>query len=644
MTQTRDNATPPDEFEALRLDLKGLGRIYLSTWPYIYAQLRHFLALLALNLGMIGFATAFGFMSFDILWDSVGSREPLSQAQAAVMFVPEADFVAVATLTESARMEILFRFLIVSAVIIILTTSAFTLISVYKTWILQRVNQALRVDMVRNAEELSLRFHATTSAGDGIYRVFQDSAMVTAVVDNVVVQPIIALITLMLQLAIAVLFSPWFAFLLCVASGVVISLAIWYTPRLRTWSQAARRSNAVLFTRVQETFQSIQAIKAYQFERTNLVRFEQESQLALDNAFGLRRDFAIVKVVASFLLAVTLFATDYIATQFVLRDDMVFGASLLVLFGMTVTRWTVAAHQARRGAVAAFTFSFENLVRLWCFAQDMAVGLGRAFWLLSQQPEVRDPIDPNAFPEAVDRVTFESVRFGYEPRRPVLNGFDLTARVGQVTALVGTSGAGKSTAMALLLRLFDPDEGSVQINGISLSRLQINEIRSAVAIALQENVLFPISIADNLRYTAPNATDEEIRDAAAVACALEFIDELPNGFETELGIGGALLSVGQKQRLSIARTLTRNAPILILDEPTSSLDAETEERLLANLKIWAQERVVFVITHRISTIKDVDHIAFLAEGKVVEAGSHEELMNQSGYYADFVASAEVIHV
>jgi len=273
----------------------------------------------------------------------------------------------------------------------------------------------------------------------------------------------------------------------------------------------------------------------------------------------------------------------------------------------------------------------------------MAVGLGRAFWLLSQQPEVRDPADPTAFPEAVESVKFESVRFGYEPKRSVLDGFDLDAHVGEVTALVGTSGAGKSTAMALLLRLFDPDVGSVQINGISLSKMRVNEIRSAVAIALQENVLFPISIADNLRYTAPNATDDEIREAAAIACALEFIEALPNGFETELGVGGALLSVGQKQRLSIARTLSRNAPILILDEPTSSLDAETEQRLLANLKDWAQGRVVFVITHRMSTIKDVDHIAFLANGKVVEAGTHEELMDRHGHYADFVASAEATH-
>ena len=644
MNQTRESATPPDEFEALRLDLKGLGRIYLSTWPYILAQLRHFLALLALNLGMIGFATAVGFMSFDILWDSVGSSEPLSRAQATVMFLPDSVYVDVESLSENERFEILFRFLIVSAIIIVLTTSSFTLISIYKTWILQRVNQALRVDMVRNAEELSLRFHATASAGDGIYRVFQDSAMVTAVVDNVVVQPIIALLTLALQLTIASLFSPWFAFLLCIASATILTMTVWYTPRLRTWSQAARRSNAALFARVQETFQSIHAIKAYGFEETNLLRFERESSIALNNAFALRRDFAVVKVVASFLLAITLFTTDFIATQFVLTDEVVFGASLLALFGLTVTRWTVAAHQARRGAIYAFTFNFEHLVRLWCFAQDMAVGLGRAFWLLAQQPEVRDPTDPVTFPASIQSVNFDGVGFGYEPDKLVLDGFDLTAHVGQVTALVGASGTGKSTAMSLLLRLFDPDAGSVQINGISLSQMRVCDIRSAVAIALQENVLFPISVAENLRYTTPHATDEEIREAATVACALDFINTLPNGFDTELGIDGALLSVGQKQRLSIARTLTRNAPILVLDEPTASLDAETEQQVLSNLKEWAADRVVIVITHRMSTIRDVDYIALLEDGKVVEAGSHDELINRGGRYADFVTSAELDHV
>ena len=640
MTDAVDTFAPPSEFDALRLDLKGLGRIYIATWPYIFAQIWHFLALLTLNLALLGFGTAVGFLGFDILMDSVGRAEPLSHMQATVMRLPDAGYVDVAALSEAARMEILFRFVIVSAVIIVTTTSTFTVLAMYKVWILQRVNQDLRVAMVKNAEELSLRFHSGTSAGDGIYRVFQDSAMVTAVVDHVVVQPVIAVSMISMQLAVATLFSPWFAFLMFTASVVIVVLAVWYTPRLRTWSQAARRANAQLFTRVQETFQGIQAIKAYAFEDANLARFRTDSVRALDTAFALRRDFAVLKVAVSYLLALVLFATDYIATRFVLAEDAVFGASLLVVFGMSVTRWTVAAHQARRSRVDAFSHHFEDLVRVWCFAQDMAVGLDRAFWLLEQRPEVRDPAEPVRFPTVREGVRFRGVVFGYVPDAPVLNGFELTARIGEVTALVGESGAGKSTAMALLLRLFDPDAGRISIDGVDLRSVRVADLRGNVAIALQENVLFPTTIAENLRYATPGATDAEIREAAEVACATEFIDRLPDGFETELGVGGALLSTGQKQRLSIARALVRDAPVLILDEPTASLDADTERQVLANLKNWARGRVVIVITHRLSTIRDADRIALLADGNVAESGTHDDLMARPGRYRDFANAAE----
>ena len=639
VAQSVSNA-PPSELDAVRLDFKGLGRIFLACWPYIFAQLRHFLALLALHLGLVGFGTAVGFFGVDVLWDSVGRGEPLSAAQAGLMWLPDADYVAVEALTETARLEVVFRFLIVSAVVIIATTTAFTLVAMYKVWILQRVNQELRVAMVRNAEELSLRFHARAPAGDGIYRVFQDSAMVTAVVDNVVVQPIIAIATLATQLAVATLFSPWFAVLLLLASVVVVGLAAGYTPRLRTWSQAARRANAALFTRVQETFQAIQAIKAYGFENANLARFRDESNMALDTAFALRRDFAVLKVAVSYLLALLLFATDYLATRFVLAEGAVFGASLLVLLGMSVTRWTVAAHQARRGTVEGFSFHFESLVRAWCFAQDMAVGLGRAFWLLAQQPEVRDPADPLPFPALGQGVRMRGVRFGYGPESRVLDGLDFTARRGEVTALVGASGAGKSTVLGLLLRLFDPAAGEVAIGGVDVKRLRVAELRARVSIALQENVLFPVSIADNLRYATPVASDAELRKAAEIACAAEFIDALPEGYATELGVGGALISTGQKQRLSIARALVKNAPILLLDEPTASLDADTERRVLANLKDWAAGRVVVLVTHRLSTLRDADRIAFLADGKVVESGTHDELLRRRGRYHAFATAKE----
>lgn len=626
-----------------KLDFAGLRRIYVATWPYILPQIGHFLALLALNLALLGFGTAVAFLGFDVLMDSVGRAEPLSQMQADVMLLPASGYVGVEPLTESARLEVLFRFLVVSAAIIVITTSSFTLLAMYKVWILQRVNQDLRVTMVRNAEELSLRFHTRTSAGDGIYRVFQDSAMVTAVVDHVVVQPVIAIAMMSLQIAVATLFSPYFAFLMLLAGVSVVVLALAVTPRLHRWSDAARRANAELLGRVQETFQGIQAIKAYGFEDASLARFRSQSGAALDTAFALRRDFATLKVAVSYLLALLLFVTDYLATRFVLEESAVFGASLLVLFGMSVTQWTVAVHQARRSRVGVFALHFEELVRVWCLAQDMAVGLGRAFWLLAQQPEVRDPAEPAPFPSVREGVRFRGVHFGHDPETPVLRGFEFEARSGEVTALVGESGAGKSTAMALLLRLFDPDEGSVAIDGVDLRSVRVADLRRHVAIALQENVLFPTTIADNLRFASPAATEAQIREAADIACATPFIEELPHRFETLLGVGGALLSTGQKQRLSIARALVRDAPVLVLDEPTASLDANTERQVVANLRKWAAGRVVIIVTHRLSTIRTADRIALLADGAVAEHGTHNELMAREGRYRDFVIAQEHTH-
>ena len=620
----------------LRLNASGLVRIYLSTWPYIFAELKHFIALLGMTLAMISFGTAVAFLGFDVLWDSVGQGARLSSAQASIMLLPEPGYVDTDKLTKAARQTVLTRFLILTAVIVVVTTTVAIVIQMYKAWILQRVNQRLRTRMVANAEELSLRFHSKSSAGDAIYRVFQDSAMVTAVVDNVVVVPVIGLTTLTMQLAIASLFSPWFGSLLLIGIVACVVLLIAITPRLRALSRAARQASATLFTRVQETFQSIQAIKAYGFETPNYDRFQSESTQAIDTAFSLRREFAMVKVCTAYILVLVLFVTDYIATRYVLEGDVVFGASLLVLFGLSVTAWTVAAHQARRGSVEAFKSTFEDLIRVWCLAQDMAVGLGRAFWLLDLEPEVTDAENPEPFPDVHQGVSFHNVTFGYRPESPVLQEVNLTARVGEVIALVGPSGSGKSTLVSMLLRLFDPDSGYIKIDEADIRSVKIEALRKNVAIALQENTLFPVSIEDNLRYAAPDVSDSQLHSSVKIACA-EFIEELPQGYQTELGVGGALLSTGQKQRLSIARALVRNTPILILDEPTASLDAQTERRVLSNLRIWAKEKIVFIVTHRPSTIRDADRVVFLKNGRITETGTHEELLSQGGDYQRFAS-------
>ena len=619
----------------IKLDFRGLCYIYLSTWPYILAEIKHFTALLIMTLCLIGFGTAIAFLGIDVLWDSVGRGETLSTGQAKILFLPADLYTNIKPLTESARQIVLVRFLILTGIFVVITSTFNVAIRLYKVWILQRVNQSLRTRMVSNAEELSLRSDSKASTGDAIYRVFQDSAMVTAVVENIVVVPVIGIVTLAVQLIIASLFSPWFGFLFFVGVALCMVILGIITPRLQSLSLGARQASSSLFTRVQETFQSIQAIKTYGFENENYNRFFLESKTAIDTAFDLRRNFAFVKVACGYTLILVLFTTDYIATQYVLDGSTVFGASLLVIFGLSVTTWTVAAHQARAGSLMMSKVTVEDLIRVWCLAQDMSVGLNRAFWLLAIEPEVKDAENPQPFPVLQHGVSFHNVSFGYNHELKVLKNINLNIEVGEVIAVVGPSGSGKSTLASMLLRLFDPDEGSICIDNKDIRSIKINTLRRNIATALQENILFPVSIEENLRYAAPSISQSEIQSATKLACA-EFISELPNGYKTELGVGGALLSTGQKQRLSIARALVRDTSILILDEPTASLDAETERQVIGNIKDWAQNKIILIITHRPSTIRDADRIIFLNEGSITETGTHEELLALGGDYEKFV--------
>lgn len=222
----------------------------------------------------------------------------------------------------------------------------------------------------------------------------------------------------------------------------------------------------------------------------------------------------------------------------------------------------------------------------------------------------------------------------------MLRGVSFQAAPGTTTAIVGASGAGKSTLMRLLLRLYDVDDGAIRIDSVDVRQLRLADLRAAIAVVLQENVLFPTSIADNIRYATPNATDAQLVEAARAACAEEFIATAPRGFDTVLGERGAKLSTGERQRISMARAIIKNTPILILDEPTAALDVATEQRVVERLAAHGRDKVMFFITHRLATIRRADQILFLEDGAVVEQGDHATLMAlPNGRFRRF-ASAE----
>jgi ATP-binding cassette subfamily B protein len=267
----------------------------------------------------------------------------------------------------------------------------------------------------------------------------------------------------------------------------------------------------------------------------------------------------------------------------------------------------------------------------------MAMGLDRVFNILDIEPDVQDAPDAIPMPPFERDIRFDKISFGYDPDEPVLRNVTFSVAPGTITAIVGPTGSGKSTLMNLLPRLFDPDSGSVQIDGVDLRRLEVDSLRDNVSVALQENILFGMSVRDNIRYVVPDADDQRVREAARVACVDDYIESLPKGLDTVLSDRGGKLSSGQRQRLSIARAVIKDAPILVLDEPTAALDAGTELRVLERLGEWAKGRAIFLITHRISTISRADQILYLDNGEIVESGSHSELMQISdGRYRRFV--------
>ena len=269
----------------------------------------------------------------------------------------------------------------------------------------------------------------------------------------------------------------------------------------------------------------------------------------------------------------------------------------------------------------------------------------RVFGILDHEPTLIEPAQPRALPRAAADISFEQLDFSYDGDDAVLSGLSFTAPAGKITALVGPSGAGKSTVLNLIPRFYDPTSGRVAIGGFDLRELSLSSLRDAIALVSQEVVLFDDTILANIRCGRLDADDEEVRAAAKAAAALDFIEALPEGFQTMVGEHGMRLSGGQRQRIAIARALLKDAPILLLDEATSALDTESERQIQEALGTLMQGRTTIVIAHRLSTVRDADMIHVFSQGRVVESGPHDRLYEKGGLYArlydmQFAASSE----
>jgi ABC-type multidrug transport system fused ATPase/permease subunit len=596
--------------------------------------------LVALCLGFASLALLLvppSLLFLDLFWTRALQGEPLPAIQAWLLRLDPATSVHVAVLGPELRRAVAFRTVLGGVALAALATPAVLGLWYYQVWILQRLNQLLRNRLLERFQTLSLRFHTDARVGDAVYRLTQDSAMVTSLVEVSILTPAYTLGGFLLSLAITTAFDPRLGLLLLAAWGPALVAGAVFSAPLRQGFRAARSANASLTARIQEGVAGIRTIKAYGAERREQHSFEAASREAFDAAFDARHRYGVYAILVFAGVSTVLAAAAAWGALETRAGAELFAARL---FGATgIAAWSLGAFQFFRDRFGDGTNQLRRLFRTWGRAQDVAIGLERVFEILELEPEVHDAPDAIALGSIRRGLAFRRVTFGYRVDRAALADVDLEVPVGAITAVVGPTGAGKSTLLALALRLFDPDRGAVEIDGLDLRRIRLASLRARVAVALQENLLFGTTVRENIRYAVPDARDEAVRRAAWLACAHEFIEKLPLGYDTPLGERGAKLSTGQRQRLSLARAVLKDPAVLLLDEPTASLDVATEARVLERLAAWGKDRAILLVTHRLATVRHADRISVLEHGRIVECGSHDELDALShGAYRRFRAA------
>jgi ATP-binding cassette, subfamily B, bacterial len=404
-----------------------------------------------------------------------------------------------------------------------------------------------------------------------------------------------------------------------VAPWLVVVLRRYMTPMLdRSYEQ--QEAEGRIYEVLERTLTSLPVVQAFGREPACDTEFARATNAAIDTAAESTLVGLKFKVLIGLGTAVGTAAIIWFGAQRVLDGQLTVGSILVFLAYLT-----------------ALYGPLETVMYAPSTTQGAAGSARRVLEIFDTDREVDDRPDARPIGRPAGHIHFERVTFGYDAGRPTLHAIDLEIQPGETVAVIGPTGAGKSTLASLLPRFHDPWSGRVTLDGVDLRDVQVKSLRSQVAVVLQEPFLFPMSIADNIAYARPHATRAEIEAAARAANADAFIGRLPRGYDTVIGERGATLSGGERQRLSIARAILKDAPILILDEPTSAIDSLTEVSLLEAIRRLMKGRTTLIIAHRMSTIAGADCIVALERGRIVERGSHAELLRRGGVYARYYA-------
>ena len=478
-----------------------------------------------------------------------------------------------------------------------------------------RIVQQLRCDAYEQLHRLSLAFHDRTKVGDSLYRVAYDAHAAQSLINGALV-PMFSGGLLVIGVMVVMLRVNVLLTLVTMAAAPMFLIIIrGFSRKVDEQSRRYHENESALVSSLQESLSSVRVIQAFTLEPEAGEKFRARAERSLEANQQMTRTQLLYSASAGLAVSLGTAAVVWVAGYQVMQGRLSVGDILVFLAYLGMLYQPMS------------TFSQSASI-----IQSSGAQLKRVFEIIDAIPDIKDKPEARTLPTVRGEVEFREVSFEYSGDLPVLKRVNLKMDPGQVVAVVGRTGAGKTTMASLLLRFYDPTGGAILLDGHDLRDLGVAWLRRQVSLVLQDPVLFSATIAENIGYGRPGASLADIKEAARLAQADEFIRQLPRGYDTVLGERGVNLSGGQRQRLSIARAFLKNAPILILDEPTSALDTQTEEALLASLRELMQGRTTFVIAHRLSTVRRADMIVVLENGKILEQGSHAELLARDTEY------------
>ena len=481
----------------------------------------------------------------------------------------------------------------------------------------QWVTHDLRRALYSHLQRLSLAYHDRKRTGDLISTVTSDIDSIQSFITSGLLGVLINLITLV-GMVVVMFYLNWrFTLIALSIAPVLFAIVYTYTRRIKKASREVRKKESEIVSVIEEVLGSIRVVKAFAREDYESKRLEEESLEGVEIALRARSLKAKLAPIVQIIVAVGTFLVLWFGGRMVLTGAITAGS--LVVFIQYLSKMYKPMQE-----LSKMTDSYSKAV----------VGYERIQEILETEREVKDLPKAKPAPRFKGKIEFDHVSFAYSPESPILEDLNLTIERGQVAAFVGPTGAGKTTIISLIPRFYDPTSGIVKIDGVDVRRFRQRSLRQQISFVLQETVLFHGPVWQNIAYGKPEATRTEIIRAAELANASEFIDRMPEGYNTVIGERGMTLSGGQRQRIAIARAVIRNTPILILDEPTSDLDAGSEKLVYEALDRLMAGKTVITIAHRLSTIRSAGVIFVIKDGRLVERGTHAELMRDGGVYAE----------